>query len=192
MTIQHKREALILSAVSCVLLSGAACEWCVSLGDIPADLPPEIAIVIQNESRFAQQGTEVLADVDVGEVADDLGMLSGCWGAHYHFTFIGLPFCGYEAYSFDPASGKARYFVLQGGVATSVQEFTFSVVANDRIRIRRRLRDGTEREVDVLMTLRGSELKLAYMSQDGNFLDGSSGDPEDGRVALVFRAFDCP
>jgi hypothetical protein len=35
-------------------------------------------------------------------------------------------------------------------------------------------------------------MKIAYMTQDGNFLDGSLGDPADERVVLVFKAFDCP
>lgn len=192
MTIRHKRKSLLLSAASCLLLSGAACEAFVDFGNAPTSVPPELAVVIQNKNRFAQRGTETLANVDAGEVVDDLGMLSGCWGAYYRSTFLGLPFTGYEAFSFDPASGTARYFILQGGSALVVQEFSFSVVANDRIRIRQRLLDGTERKVDALMTLSGSELKLAYLSQGGNKLDGSSGDPEDERVALVFRAFDCP
>ena len=34
--------------------------------------------------------------------------------------------------------------------------------------------------------------QVAYMAQDGNYLDGTPGDANDGRVGLVFRAFDCP
>ena len=192
MTVHRKCIGLTLSAVSCVFLFGAGCGTIVGPGNIPADAPPEIAFVIQNNSRFAQRGTEALADVEVGEVVDDLGNLSGCWGAYYLATDLGLLFTGYEVYRFDPASGEVRYFVLQAASAMLEREMSFSVVANDRIRLRRQFPDGTKEEADVLMTLSGSELKIAYVAQDGNILGGSPGHPEDQRVRLVFRAFDCP
>ena len=192
MDIGDKLKRLRLSAVSCVLLLCAGCYSFVGPENIPTNTPAEIAFIIKNRSQFAQSGSERLAGLDAGEAVDDLGTLSGCWGAYYVSDFLGVLFTGYEGYSFDPATGEGRRFVLQGAEVLFGDEFTYTIVADDRIRLRQQLSDGTKIEVDVLVTLSGSEMKIAYRRQDGNFLDGSPGDSSDERVRLVFRAFDCP
>ena len=175
--------SVVLSAL--LLISGCA----------PLDLdslPPEIAHVMRNSDSFAQTADNALANVTPGTATDDLASLSGCYGAYYEFTYLGLKLTGCEVYHFDSASGEMSHWTLQGSASDGPENLTFSLAGNDRISVGGRTFPNGNQEVEALVTLSGDEMNIAYISQDGNFLDGTVGETGDERVALVFKKFDCP
>ena len=151
---------------------------------------PQISFVNEHPVDFKQSVTDSLAKTTPGTVHDDLSQLSGCFGASYQSSFLGLPFDGNEAFHFDSAQMSVSYWILQGP-AYIVRTGHYSIVGTDRIVITEEREDGTEHSSTALVTLKDGQLRIAYQSMDGNYLDGASGDADDERVGLVFKRFAC-
>ncbi|HKQ49237.1 MAG TPA: hypothetical protein VJZ71_14290 [Phycisphaerae bacterium] len=164
----------------------------------PTNISKETTFVVENSSRFSQDPSDAFAYVVPGEVRDDLSKLSGCWGSSYVFSFLGIPVLGYDMYSFDPSSGKMRFHQLQG--PRYIEHTADYVLASpNMITVRNVVHfyDGkdqyvTEGPISVLLTLQADRMKIAFVSLENSFLDGGLGEPDDVRVPLVFKAFDCP
>ena len=134
------------SSVCCLMLTLTGC------GNLPAivlpnELLPEIEYVMANQSDFAPDADDPLAEVVAGEVRDPLANLDGCWGAFDVFSF------GYgessepqilddfEFYEFHSATKDFEYQVLQdfifaplGRVVAFVSHRgTFEITDVDRI-----------------------------------------------------------
>ena len=150
----------------------------------------EINYVIEHRGDFTQVESALLAKETPGTVHEDLSGLSGCFGAWYQGDFLGLRFDGYEAYHFDADAMEMSYWIVQGS-AYIERTARFSIVAPDRLLITETRANGTEESAAALLTLSDSELRIAYLAQDGNHLDGATGDSNDVRVGLVFKRFPC-
>jgi hypothetical protein len=190
------RIGLVVVA-SAFFVSGCDLNW--QALQPPASISKEITFVMDNSARFSQDPADPLANVAPGEVRDDLSRLSGCWGTSYVSAFV-VPFLGYETYRFDPSSGKFRYYQFQTpsayieDTADYVVTYPNSITLRNISRVAHLLEEPilTEGPVNVLLTLQDDRLKIAYIRQGGGYLNGTQGAPDDLRVALVFKAFDCP
>lgn len=191
------RNSPFLVLVSPIFLSGCNLNW--PALQWPANLSKEITFVMENNARFSQDSADPLKNVAPGEVRDDLSRLSGCWGAFYDSAFV-IPFLGYETYSFDPSLGKFRYHVFQTPSAYCEEIADYVVTSANTISLRNITRtcSGTETSfltegpITVMLTVESDRMRIAYQSMEGNFLNGGAGMPDDLRVPLVFKAFDCP
>lgn len=205
----------MLCVVSCrkrflwlLVFSGIAVTGCGTLLDDLGGLfarpvlPDELAYVVNHEQDFAQDVDDPLRQVSAGTVVDDLGQLSGCWGAFDQFDFAGRRVDNYEAYRFDPTSGEMTWF----GYAPDVLGFLpgaanysgmFSVADESHIVF-------TVLEVSTINPATGdyethdmpAGTQWTYsVTLDGNRLrmfwtDGPDDQPAE-RNNLVFRRFDC-
>ena len=178
-----------------VLLCGvgsASCGSLYSIGNLTGlNYPPELIHVIANRSDFVQDDTSSFAKVIPGTVHDDLSGLAGCFGSAYQGNAFGLPFDGYEVYHFDPRTSEMSYVVLNGP-AFAMKSGHYSIIGPDRLQFDIENPDGTVESVTTLATFKGAQLRVAFMSSDGNYLDGDPGTPDDPRVSLVFKGFTCP
>ena len=109
-------------------------------GNMPTDLPPPLAYVVDNKELFAQKDSSRLADVTAGTVIDDLGSLSGCWGAYrvYRTDFGGAPQArDYYAQMFDAETGATTSWLMQDLFSfffiIAESTGTFSVVGDSTI-----------------------------------------------------------
>ena len=152
--------------------------------------PPALSYVLEHREDFAQTDDLQTAGLVPGTVRDDLDGLSGCFGAYSIWSdgLFSLPDA--EVYTFDASTGEMQYMVWQAGVVAG-HGATFEVAGSDRIQVTRQI-GGETWTADALMTLDGDQMRIAYIAADGNELDGEVGEPDDPRVALVFRRFECP
>ncbi len=152
--------------------------------------PPELSYVLEHRDDFAQTEDLQTAGLTPGTVRDGLEGLSGCFGAYSIWSDGLLSLPDAEVYTFDVATGEMRYTVWQAGVVAGYSA-TFELAGNDRIRVTRQI-GGETWTADALVTLDGDEMRIACIAADGNQLDGEAGEPDDPRVTLVFRRFECP
>lgn len=182
-------RAVVASASIALLTQG--CGSVLLPAVTPPESSPEIQHLMQHRESFAQSDGDPLVHTAPGTIVDDLSRLDGCFGAYHQFMLLGVPLEGFEVYAFEPDTGHLRYQVLDGP-AYAEFELAYSVTGPDRISIRRVLSNGQEKVVDALVTLSGSRLKIAYLSDGGEPLDGTSGETNDSRAGLVFKRFGCP
>lgn len=152
--------------------------------------PPALSYVLEHREKFAQTHDSQTAGLVPGTARDDLDGLSGCFGAYSIWSSGLLSLPDAEVYTFDASTGELQYMVWQAGVVAG-HSAAFELAGNDRIKVTRQI-GGETWTADALVTLDGDEMRIAYIAADGNQLDGEAGEPDDPRVALVFRRFDCP
>ncbi|MBI5764654.1 MAG: hypothetical protein HZA51_14155 [Planctomycetes bacterium] len=185
-------RSTIVACLTVIFVTGSSgCSGLLQPGGVSgAAYSSQITFVMEHPADFKQSETDSLAKTAPGTIHDDLSQLSGCFGASYQSSFLGLPFDGYEAFHFDPAQMSVTYWILQGP-AYIVRTGHYSIAGTDRIVITEEREDGTEHSSTALVTLKDGQLRIAYRSMDGNYLDGASGHADDERVGLVFKSFSC-
>ncbi len=179
----------VMCALCClvtILLLGAGCP-------LPSEYwvpSAELRYVLSHQEQFAQTDELRTAGLAPGTVRDDLAGLSGCFGAYsiWNAPFLSVP--NAEVYVFDATTGEMQYMVWQAGLVAG-HDAAFETLGNDHIVVTRQI-DGEAQAVEALVTLDGDEMRIAYNAADGNDLDGELGEPDDPRVAMVFRRFVCP
>jgi hypothetical protein len=191
---------------------GAGCDSlaatfpCVFLPcDADVEIPPGVASVAADSSRFAQNELHPLLSAPPGSIIDPITTLDGCWGAYADEKLTGAALADYEFYEFDLEAGTVKYEVLQrccstGGVALE-HGYSIDSIDSDGIVIsltscRANLHDdGSLSDCGPVESTPQLDLKIT--TQDDAFRFGNSGDASPDfsaphRSNLVFFRFDCP
>jgi hypothetical protein len=118
-TAQTKTESGVV--VACLPPAGGSS----APASVAADVPGEVTFVVQNRATFTQQPDNAFAQVEPGTLVDALSNLNGCYGVYYVLAAdgkdpqvpAGTPVLdAYELYSFDPATGAAKFQLYEHAV----------------------------------------------------------------------------
>ncbi len=170
-------------------------------------LPGELTYLMEHKTDFAASGAPV-NDVTPGTVKEDLGGLTGCWGAFItedEFQGAAPAVEIFEAYHFDAATGRAQRWVYTSDVLVfpavyAVDEGPYQVVAPGVIEFNPAtysiydLSTGQGRTVtdppagyfegQKYITLSGDWISVTDKSEDDTAPDVS--------VTEYYRRFECP
>ncbi len=197
-----------------------ACAGCFPLGRLPEidDIPTGAARVEAMADAFEQPADHPLLDVPAGTVMDDLGGLSGCWGAYAGPELVTAPLDALvEFYRFDFDAEQMIHQGIQrnaeGGLWTLIgldfdvgweDVYSFRVSGPDRItvqwlsgRLTSNVRDAEfpERPED-RPDPDPVDRQITLSGDQFRFGDSEGGTSLDfwgsDRANLVFFRFDCP